>query len=155
MSIHSGAAGGRIPVLIAQCILGLAFTTGASLIAIAQLGTCGRPGPENTAKLAQALDHLLNKNQELLRMNPRLRGKIGPLRNHPVNSRIPVKQVRLDRLTEKNYHLRKKNKQLLAEIDAVRSKLVAPTEASTTVNVGRTIAKIAAWPVARVRGELR
>jgi len=88
-------------------------------------------------------------------MNPQLRGKIGPLRNHPVNSRIPVKQVRLDRLTEKNYHLRKKNEQLLAEIDAVRSKLVAPTEASTTVNVGRTIAKIAAWPVARVRGELR
>jgi hypothetical protein len=97
-------------------------------------------------RTAQTVDELPKKNQQLLRNNQQLMGKIAFLRNNPMNSQIPGDQVRtLDYLTEKNQQLREKNNQLLGEIVAVRHKLVGPSEACTKVKGGKIIANITAW----------
>jgi hypothetical protein len=124
------------------------------VIAIALFGSRGS-GPKNTANLAQTLDQLLKKNQQLMKRNQHLLGEIGSLRNNPLNSHIPVKQVQtLDHLTHKNQQLQKKNQELVSEVAAARTKLVGPNEASTKVKAEKTIAKIAAWIVSCVRKAL-
>jgi LysM repeat protein len=78
-------------------------------------------------------------------------GEIASLRNNPSVS-IPVNQVQtLDHLTDKNQQLQKENQELVSEVAAVRNKLAGPSEARTKVKAGKTIAKIAAWLLSRVR----
>ena len=57
--------GGLIPVSITNYAVGLTFTASASPIAIAQFGSRGSD-PKDSAILAQTLDQLLKKNQQLL-----------------------------------------------------------------------------------------
>lgn len=119
-------------------------------IVIALFG-CRGSGPK-TANLVRTLDQLLKRNQQLMKRNQHLLGEIGSLRNNPLNSHIPVKQVQtLDHLTHKNQQLQKRNLELVSEVAAVRTKLVGPSEASTKVKVEKTIAKIAAWIVSGFR----
>jgi predicted nuclease with TOPRIM domain len=121
------------------------------IIAIALFGSRGS-GPKKTANLAQTLDELLKKNQQLMKRNQHLLGEIGSLRNNPLNSNIPMEQLQtLDHLTDKNQQLRKKNQELVSEVAAVGTKLVGPSEASTKVKAEKNIAKIAAWIVSCVR----
>jgi hypothetical protein len=108
-------------VSITNYAVGLTFTASASLIAIPQLGSRGSD-PKDSAILAQTLDQLLKKNQQLLERNRRLMGEMCrllitlrtvSLRNDPLNS-IPVNQVQtLDHLTHKNRRLQEKNQKLL------------------------------------------
>ena len=122
---------------------GLTFTASASLIAIPQFGSRGSD-PKDSAILAQTLDQLLKKDQQLLERNRRLMGEMCrllmtlrtvSLRNNPLNS-IPVNQVQtLDHLTHKNRRLQKNNQKLLR----------------TKVKAEKTTAKIAAWIVSPVR----
>ena len=65
---------------IANYAIGLTFTASASLIAIAQFGSRGS-GPKDTAKLAQTLDHLTDKNQQLQKTNQELVGEVAAVRN--------------------------------------------------------------------------
>jgi hypothetical protein len=121
------------------------------VIAIAQYGSRG-PRPKNTANLAQTLDELLKKNQQLMKRNQHLLGEIGSLRNNPWNSHIPMEQLQtLDHLTDKNQQLRKKNQEPVSEVAAAGNKLVGPSEARTKVKAEKTTAKIAAWIVSCVR----
>ena len=139
--------GGLIPVSITNYAVGLTFTASASPIAIAQFGSRGSD-PKDSAILAQTLDQLLKKNQQLLERNRPLMGEMCrllitlrtvSLRNNPLNS-IPVNQVQtLDHLTDKNRRLQKKNQKLLR----------------TKVKAEKTTAKIAAWMVSPVRKALR
>jgi hypothetical protein len=67
-------------VSIANYAGGLTFTASASLITIAQVGSRGS-GPKDTAKLAQTLDHLTDKNQQLQKENQELVGEVAPVRH--------------------------------------------------------------------------
>ena len=60
---------------IANYAVGLTFTASASLVAIARFGS-RRSDPKDTANLAQTLDQLLKKNQQLLERNRHLMGEI-------------------------------------------------------------------------------
>lgn len=109
---------------------------------------------KDAANLAQTLDQLLKKNQQLLERNRHLMGEVASLRNSPLNS-IPVNQVQtLDHLTNKNQQLQKKNQKLMGEVAAVRNKLVGPSEARTKVKAEKNTAKIAVRTVSRVRSAL-
>jgi hypothetical protein len=126
----------------------------SNVIAIALFGSRGS-GPKNSENLAQTLDELLKKNQQLMKRNQHLLGEIDSLRNNPLNSHIPVKQVQtLDHLTHKNQQLQKKNQELVSEVAAVRTKLAGPSEASTKVKAEKNIAKIAAWILSCARKAL-
>jgi TolA-binding protein len=139
---------GLIPMSIANYALGLTFTASPSLIPIARF-RCRRSEPKDTANLAQTLDQLLKKNQQLLERNRHLMGEVVSLRNNPLNS-IPVNQVQtLDHLTDKNQQLQEQNQKIVGEVAAVRSKLVGRGEARTKVR--KTTAKIAAWIVSAFR----
>jgi hypothetical protein len=141
-------------VSIANYAAGLTFTASASLIAMAHFGSRGSC-PKDTANLAQTLDRLLKKNQQLLERNRHLMGEMASLRNNRLNS-IPVNQVHaLNHLTEKNRQLQKKNKKIVGEVAAVRNKLIGPSEAPTKVKAEKITAKIAAWIFSRVREALR
>ena len=108
-------------------------------------------GSKNTAKLTETLDQLLKENQQLMKRNQHSLSQIGSLRNNPLISHIPVKQVQtLDHLIDKNQQLREKNRELLDEVAAVRNKLVGPGEAPTKVKAEKISAKIAAWVVSRI-----
>ena len=78
---------------IANYAIGLTFTASASLIAIAQFGSRGS-GPKDTTKLAQTLDHLTDKNQQLQKENQELVGEVAAVRNKlagPSEARTKVK----------------------------------------------------------------
>ena len=93
IGIHPARAWGLIPVSIANYAIGLTFTASASLIAIAQFGSRGS-GPKDTAKLAQTLDHLTDKNQQLQKENQELVGEVAAVRNKlagPSEARTKVK----------------------------------------------------------------
>ena len=113
-----------------------------------------RSDPKDTANVAQTLDQLLKRNQQLLERNRHLMGDVASLRNNPLNS-IPASHIQtLDHLTDKNQQLKKKNQKLVGEVAAVRSKLVGPGEARTKGKAEKTTAKITAWIVSRVRKAL-
>jgi hypothetical protein len=131
----------------------LAATASASLIAIARFPR-RRPDPEDTANLAQTLDQLLKKNQQLLERNRHPMGEVASLRNNPLNS-IPVNEVQtLNRLTDKNQQLQKSNQKPVGEVAAFRSKRAGPSEARAKVKAKKATAKIAVWVVPRVRKAL-
>jgi hypothetical protein len=71
--IHPTCGWGVIPVSIANYASGLTVTASAPLIAIAQFGSRGS-GPKDTAKPAQTLDHLTDKNQQSRKENQELVG---------------------------------------------------------------------------------
>jgi TolA-binding protein len=139
---------------IANYAVGLTSTAIASLIAIARFRS-RRSDPKDTANLAQTLDQVLKKTQQLLERNRHLMGEVVSLRDNPLNS-IPVNQVQtLDHLIDKNRQLQKQNQKLVGEVAAGRNKLVGPSEARTKVKAEKTTAKIAAWIVSPVRKALR
>lgn len=102
--------------------VGLTSTAISSLIAIARFRSF-RPDPKDTANLAQTLDQVLKKNQQLLDKNRHLMGEVVSLRDNPLNS-FPVNQIQtVDHLMDKNQQLLRKNQKLVDEVAAVRSKL--------------------------------
>jgi predicted nuclease with TOPRIM domain len=128
---------------IADYAVGLTSRAIASLIAIARFRS-RTSDPKDTANLAQTLDQVLKKNQQLLERNRHLMGEVVALRDNPLNP-IPVNQVQtLDHLIDKNQQLQKKNQKLVGEVAAVRSKLPRPSEARAKVKAEKTTAKIAA-----------
>jgi hypothetical protein len=93
IGIHSARGWGLIPVSIANYAIGSTFTASAALIAIAQFDSRGS-GPKDTAKLAQTLDHLTDKNQQLQKENQELVGEVAAVRNKlagPSEARTKVK----------------------------------------------------------------
>ncbi len=142
---------------------GLTFTASASLLAIAQCGSCGSD-PKDSANLAQTFDQLLNNNPQLLERNRHLMGEMCrllitlrtvSLQTGPLNP-TPLNQVQtLDHLTDKNRRLQKKNQKLVGEVAAARNKLAEPSEARTKVKAEKATAKIAAWIVSPIRKALR
>jgi hypothetical protein len=126
------------------CAAGVPFPACISLIAVAQFG--GRlSGGKKTGNLAQTLDQLLNKNQQLLRKIRYLAAEIALVRNNLVNSPIRVREVHtLDYPSEKTQQFEKANQQTLGD-DRVRNKPVRPGEVRTRVKAENTTAKIAAW----------
>jgi len=105
----------------------------------------GGSAPTNIPTLTRTLDQLLSENQQLLRKNHQLMGKLTSLRNNPMTSRIPVKQIQtFESLTEKNHLLRKNNQQLQDELAAFRDRTAGPS-AGMKVNSENIIAKIADW----------
>ena len=136
---------------IANYAVGLTSTVSAFLIPIARF-RCRRADPRDTANLAQTLDQLLKKNQQLLERNGHLMGEMASLRNNPLNS-IPATQVQiLDDLTDKNQHLQKKNQKLVGEVAAVRSKLVGPV--TNRCFAGTASFGVASYPAKVVDGEI-
>jgi hypothetical protein len=113
-----------------------------------------RSDPKDTANLAQTLDQLLKRNQQLLERSRHLTGEVASLRNNPLNS-IPVNHIHtLDHLTDKNLRLQQKNQKLVGEVAAVRSNLEGPGEARTKVKAEKNTEKITGWIVSRVRRAL-
>ena len=115
------------------------FTASALLIALAA------SGPDNTANLAQTLDRLLKKNQQLRNNNQRLMGKVVSFRNTAVTSCIPIDQIRtVDHLTAKNERLLKKNQEVITESVMVLNNLVKRRKTISEEKTGTT-KKIIAW----------
>jgi hypothetical protein len=129
------------------------LTGSTFLFALAQFRFPGSD-PRRAADLVQTLDQLGKKNQQLVKRNQHLMGKMASVRNAPIADHIPVNQVQtIDHLAAKNQLLLERNKHLLAETAALRNNLVQGSETRVEGNAG-TIKKTIAWLFSTVGGGL-
>ncbi len=86
---------------ITNYAVGLTFTASASLIASAQFGSRGSD-PQDSASLAQTLDHLTDKSRRLHKKNQTLVGKVAAARNKLVGPSEARTTVKAEKTTAKN-----------------------------------------------------